>query len=144
MTEAEGEQLFEIDEYISFEKNGRHWDPSRVWRLLMNHPEVDVSSEMDRMARPATPDDVHEAMEQIVRAAIPAFGLQPFDSETGTGTTEAEAFLLCRDFLRWVVEFKKKLLLLPTRWQLMGHTEPSADPSESSSDGPAPSITAAC
>lgn len=138
---ADGEsgEIFDLETFEIFKSRGRQWDPTKVWRKLMNHPTIDVQAEMDRMARPADADDSHEAFANIVEAARPAFDLPEFDGETGKGVTESEVLLICRDFIIWCMEFKKKLLLLPTRWQLMARLEPSADPSSQSSDGPAPS-----
>lgn len=135
------EQVFTTDEFVTFEKNGRFYDPAKVWRRLMNHPTIDIQREMERLAVPATQDDYHEALEAIVSVVIPAFEVPPFDPATGTGTTETEAFLLCRDFMTWVMSVKKKLLLLPTRWQLGALLAPSAAPSTQSTDGSSPSTT---
>lgn len=135
------EQAFTTDEFVTFEKNGRFYDPARVWRRLMNHPTIDIQKEMERLASPVMPDDYHEALEAIVQVVIPAFDMEPFDPATGKGTTETEAFLMCRDFMNWVMEVKKKLLLLPTRWQLGAQLARSAAPSTEQTDGSSPSTT---
>ena len=135
------EQIFSTDEFVSFSKNGRFWDPVRVWRRLMNHPTIDIEKEMQRMASPVEMDDYHESLEAITSVAVPAFEIEPFDPQTGKGTTETEAFLLCRDFMLWVMSVKKKLLLLPTRWQLGAHLGLLDDRSPEPKDGSAPSTT---
>lgn len=144
MSEADGEQVFELDEKLRFTRDGKFWDPTVVWRKLMSHKEINVQAEMARIASPVTPDDFQEALEAVAHVAVSAFGLKPFDPETGEGTTESEAFVLCRDFLAWAFELKKKLLLLPTRWQLMEHLGPSADPSPKPSDGSSDSTESEC
>lgn len=136
---TEEEQVFTTDEFVTFEKHGRFYDPAKVWRRLMNHPTIDIQKEMERLSSPAMADDYHESVEAIVAVVMPAFELEPFDPQTGRGATETEAFLLCRDFMQWVATVKKKLLLLPTRWQLGALLAHSADPSPPSSDGSVPS-----
>ena len=144
MDETNGEQVFELDDTLRFSRNGKFWDPTVVWRKLMSDKEVNVQAEMSRIASPVAPDDFQEALEAVARVSTAAFGLKPFDPNTGEGTTESEAFVLCRDFLVWAYDLKKKLLLLPTRWQLMEHLGHSEDPSPKPNDGPSDSTGSEC
>lgn len=144
MTEEQmGESEFGVNEPLVFSRNGRFYDPTRIWIKLLNNTKVDIWRAMDIIARPIDADETQEAFDNLVEVARQAFSLPDFDPETGKGATDEEVFLTCRDYLYFVAEFKKKLLMLPTRWQLGARSEHSAGHSPQPSDGPAPSTESA-
>lgn len=130
-----------VPERLVFSHHGRFWDPVKVWRQLANHKTIDIWMEVDRVIRPLSAEECSEAFGAVAQATIDAFELEPFDGRTGNGTTEEQAFNLCKDYMNWVAEFKKKLLLLPTKWQHSVPSELSDEPSEPQNNGPSSSTT---
>lgn len=55
-----------------------------------------------------------DAENKIIRASYEAFGLPPWDNETGEGVSEEEALRVFDEFCAWVAEQKKTTESRPT------------------------------
>lgn len=92
-----------------------HADPSDVYEKLLDDPEIDYLgewSEVDMLEG----DEQRQAIDRLVNHTRKVFNLLPL-REDGLGLTRAQMAQVGRDFVDWVIKFKKKLLVSQTRWQ---------------------------
>ena len=88
-------------------------DPLKVYRTLIREVGGDLKQ---TLADSNSSDlDVHiPAEETLVRAAVTAFNLAPFDPVTGTGSTETQILSVLDTFLNWIKSFQQPDTTLPT------------------------------
>lgn len=80
----------------------RHADPYKVRRVLHAHLGASLGSIIEQFNDPNTPPEVwSDVSERLYRATCAAFGLEPFNEETGKGLLEKHARVLLGGFFQW-------------------------------------------
>jgi hypothetical protein len=86
----------------------RYADPNAVWRVLVAETGGQLDAIQDRYDQgEADPRGSSEAALALHRAACAAFGLEPFDRETGSGVVESVSLKILDGFYAWSEDLKK-------------------------------------
>lgn len=101
-------------------KRERGADPLAVIRALNSHPEFDPATTPTEATAPDLPGTTAEDRRRLdaaasaaaaltARATLEAFGVKPYDDDTGEGLTEGEALNLFSEFHDWLEAQKKNI-----------------------------------
>jgi len=80
----------------------RRVDPARVWRALINHPEMNFEDHMPLADQGQEPE-----VSIVLKALREIFGVTAWDHRTLTGLTDWETLDLVRQFGNYLDELKK-------------------------------------
>lgn len=87
--------------YSNGARDGVYADPQAVYRRLVYALGGDPNSVLEQH-RSAEPTVKFQATTRLVEASQFAFGLAPFDPNTGGGCLESHCLRILQDYLDWV------------------------------------------
>jgi hypothetical protein len=98
--------MFSPEERLVFKYNvggvARFADPLDIRRKLVRAGRGEIDRILEDAENSPDPMQAADAEEKRLAAVLDAFGLPPFDTATGQGTTEREALAILWEFLEYL------------------------------------------